>query len=50
METALASLQSAKGQLKRAQHDKGGHRAKALKETKLAIDEVQAKISYDNQH
>jgi hypothetical protein len=50
MKTALANLQAAKQQLDKASHDKGGHRAKALKETELAIGQVEAGIKFDNTH
>ena len=50
MRDALASLQSAKGALEQATHDKGGHRAKALELTRAAIDQVQAGIRFDNHH
>jgi hypothetical protein len=50
MKSALSTLEAAKKQLASAEHDKGGHRAKALKETELAIGEVQAGIRFDNQH
>ena len=48
MKTALASLQVAAGQLDKASHDKGGHRAAALKLTREAIAQVQAGIDADN--
>jgi hypothetical protein len=50
MRDALASLQSAKGALEQAAHDKGGHRAKALELTKAAIQQVEAGIRFDNRH
>ena len=50
MKEALASLGTAKTQLEKASSDKGGHRAKALQYTKLAISEVQKGIKFDNQH
>ena len=45
MQNALASLQSAAGELRVAIRDKGGHRAKALSLTNQAITEVQAGIA-----
>lgn len=50
MVAALATLKSAKNQLENAQHDKGGHRAKALAATEQAIAETKAGIEYDNTH
>jgi hypothetical protein len=45
MQNALASLQSAAGELQVAMRDKGGHRAKALALTNRAITEVQAGLA-----
>ena len=42
MKAALAALQTAKEELKKAKHNQGGHRAAALKLVKQAIAEVQA--------
>lgn len=50
MREALATLQIAKDQLEKAEHDKGGHRAKAADLVKQAIDEVKAGIDFDNDH
>jgi hypothetical protein len=50
MKKALASLNSAKTQLKGATADKGGHRVKAISLVEQAITEVQAGIDYDNTH
>ena len=50
MRTALATLKVAKTQLEKAEHDKGGHRAAALKLTNDAIDQVQKGIEFDNNH
>lgn len=47
MTAALASLQTAKGQLQKATADKGGHRAKAIDLVNQAITEVQAGIAFD---
>jgi hypothetical protein len=49
MRNALASLQAAKDSLQNASHDKGGHRAAALKLTEQAIDETKRGIEHDNQ-
>ncbi|HXL99376.1 MAG TPA: hypothetical protein VN932_05545 [Rhizomicrobium sp.] len=42
MENALASLIAARDQLAMAEHNKGGHRAEALRLTNAAIDETRA--------
>jgi hypothetical protein len=44
MEAALHSLERARGDLDRAEHDKGGHRVKALELIDRAIDEVREGI------
>lgn len=41
MVAALASLEAAKGSLDKAEHDKGGWRAAAIKATETAIAETQ---------
>lgn len=48
MKSALASLLSAKAQLDKAANDKGGHRAKALAQVKIAITETKSGIAFDN--
>jgi hypothetical protein len=50
MQTALADLQSAKGELIAAMADKGGHRANALRLTNQAISETQAGIGFARAH
>ena len=45
MQAALGALQSAQENLQRAEHDKGGHRANALRLVSEAIGEVQAGIA-----
>jgi hypothetical protein len=50
MKAALANLQTAANQLEKASHDKGGHRAAALKLTKEAMAQVQAGIDADNKN
>jgi hypothetical protein len=50
MQHALHALQNAKSQLEKAEHDKGGHRVKAIELINQAIAEVQAGIEYDNTH
>lgn len=46
MENALGYLQSARDELSVAEHNKGGHRAAALRLTNEAIDEVHRGIDY----
>ena len=50
MHQALDSLRGAAAALEAADHDKGGHRAKALEHTRAAIAQVEAGIRYDNRH
>jgi hypothetical protein len=45
MVNALNALQSARGELQVAEHDKGGHRVNALRLINEAIGEVQAGIA-----
>lgn len=47
MEAALRALQNAEEQLNKAEHDKGGHREKALDHVRAAIAEVKEGIGYD---
>ena len=47
MQGALHALQNAEEQLEKADHDKGGHRERALEHVKAAIAEVQQGIGYD---
>ena len=48
MKMALKHLQVAKSKLKKASHDKGGHRVKAMEHIEKAIAEVQKGIHHDN--
>jgi hypothetical protein len=48
MHQALDELRAAKASLEAADHDKGGHRNKALELTRAAIGQVEAGIRYDN--
>jgi hypothetical protein len=50
MQHALQALENARAQLEKAEHDKGGHRVKAIELINHAIAEVQAGIEYDNIH
>ena len=45
MRAALAHLREAKAALQRAEHDKGGHRARAIEIVNHAIAEVEAGIA-----
>ncbi|MEK6813906.1 MAG: twin-arginine translocation signal domain-containing protein [Nitrospirota bacterium] len=48
MRAALKHLQAAEKDLNAATHDKGGHRAEALKHVQMAIDEVKKGVAFDN--
>ena len=50
MHQALDQLRAAAASLEAADHDKGGHRAKALELTRAAIGQVEAGVRYDNKH
>jgi hypothetical protein len=50
MREALESLRGAARSLEAADHDKGGHRERALEMTRGAIAQVEAGIGYDNHH
>lgn len=50
MQAALEHLRAAKGELERADRDKGGHRERALRLTNDAIAEVERGIGYDRHH
>lgn len=50
MQTALQNLEAALEALKKADQDKGGHRAKAVDLTKKAIEQVKKGIDFDNKH
>lgn len=50
MHEALDHLKSAQSLLENASRDKGGHRARALKFVRNAMEEVRAGIDYDNRH
>ncbi len=50
MQAALHHLEEAKRELQEAEHDKGGHRAKALQLTDQAINQVKAGMQYDTSH
>ncbi|OGW61228.1 MAG: hypothetical protein A2V83_11790 [Nitrospirae bacterium RBG_16_64_22] len=48
MQAAIRNLKTAEKNLETATHDKGGHRAEALKHVHMAIDEVKKGIAFDN--
>ena len=50
MQEALDELRAAATSLEAADHDKGGHRAKALELTRAAIGQVEAGGKFDNRH
>ena len=50
MQAARADLVAAKSELKRAEHNKGGHRAKAIEYVNAAIAEVNRGIAFDRRH
>ena len=47
MKAAIEALQTARNQLEKADADKGGHRAKAIKLVDETIAEVKAGIEFD---
>lgn len=50
MQASLQLLEGAKQHLEAANDDKGGHRLKAIKATKEAIDATKKGIEFDNTH
>jgi len=50
MQAALQALQNAERELQQAEHDKGGHREKALQQVRAAIAQVKAGMHYDEHH
>ena len=50
MQAALEALQQAKHHLEEAKHDKGGHRAAALKATQDAIRHVEMGMKVGEKH
>ena len=50
MQAALEHLRLAKTELQRADRDKGGHRERALRLTRDAIDEVEKGLRFDRRH
>ena len=47
MQAALDHLRAAKGELEKAEEDKGGHRVKAIRLTNDAIVQVEKGIEFD---
>jgi len=50
MQSALEHLRAAQSELEKADHDKGGHREKALDATRRAIQQVEAGMRFDRRH
>jgi hypothetical protein len=50
MQAALDALKQAQQHLEQAEHDKGGHREKALSQVKAAINQVEQGMRYDEKH
>ncbi len=50
MQQARANLETAKSELQVAEHNKGGHRAKATEYVNAAIAEVDRGIEFDRRH
>ncbi|MFY9826394.1 MAG: hypothetical protein WAM82_33835 [Thermoanaerobaculia bacterium] len=50
MQAALDHLRAAKGELEKAEEDKGGHRAKAVRLTNDAIVQVEKGIEFARHH
>jgi hypothetical protein len=50
MQAALEHLRAAKGELERAEADKGGHRLKAIALVNDAIAQVEKGVGYDRHH
>jgi hypothetical protein len=50
MQAALEHLRMAKGELDKADPDKGGHRAKAIILVNDAINQVEKGINFDRRH
>lgn len=50
MQSALAHLKAAYAELEQASADKGGYRAKALRQVGKAMESVQAGIAFDRAH
>ena len=50
MQAALDALKQAQQHLEQAEHDKGGHRDKAISQVKAAIAQVEQGMRYDERH
>lgn len=50
MQAAFEHLRMAHAELEKADHDKGGHRDRALRLTRDAMDEVERGMKFDRHH
>lgn len=50
MQAAMEHLRMAKGELEKADEDKGGHRVKAIKLTNEAMEQVEKGMAFDRHH
>jgi len=50
MQAAMEHLRMAKGELEKADEDKGGHRVKAIKLVNEAMEQVEKGINFDRHH
>lgn len=50
MQAAIEHLRMAKGELEKAEEDKGGHRVKAIRLTNDAIAQVEKGMEFDRHH
>ncbi len=50
MRNALEALRQAERALEAADHDKGGHRERAIELTRKAIGQVERGLRFDNRH
>ncbi len=50
MRAALADLEAARAKLEHADHDKGGHRERALELVNQAIAQIKEGVRYDRHH
>jgi hypothetical protein len=50
MQAALDALKQAEQHLQQAEHDKGGHRDRALNQVRAAIKQVEQGMKFDERH
>ena len=50
MQAAMEHLRMAKGELEKADEDKGGHRVKAIKLVNEAMEQVEKGMNFDRHH